>query len=248
MGLETFDKGEIKIFGREVVYGKTLKITNSLGFMPQESKLFFDLTIRETLEFYARIYQMKVEDFNERFNMIHELLDFPSEDLKVQHLSGGQQKSVSFAISIIHNPKILILDEPLVELDMVLRENIWDFLFKSTRVDNLTVFMTTHYFAEAQKADCCGYIRRGKLIFENSSENLIKALNFDHFDEALLSICLMKDDDVIKIPKGGKEFKSVVLSESDYREVPNIKKQKFRPQIMKGLFVKEMIAVQRQYS
>lgn len=112
-----------------------------------------EFTIKETLFYFGRICGMAEERIQERFKLLHELLELPDADRFVVNLSGGQKRRVSFAAAMVHEPELLILDEPTVGLDPMLREKIWQFLIESTRSSKLAVIITTHYIEEANLAN-----------------------------------------------------------------------------------------------
>lgn len=121
--------------------------------MPQEIALVDEFTIKETLFYFGRICGMAEERIQERFKLLHELLELPDPDRFVVNLSGGQKRRVSFAAAMVHEPELLILDEPTVGLDPILREKIWAFLIENTRSSKLAVIITTHYIEEANLAN-----------------------------------------------------------------------------------------------
>lgn len=98
--------------------------------MPQELALFSEFTIEETLNYFGRLYHMKSDDIRKRTDFIIELLNLPNKNKKIANLSGGQQRRVSIAAAILHSPPLLILDEPTVGVDPLLRCRIWEYLEK----------------------------------------------------------------------------------------------------------------------
>lgn len=122
--------------------------------MPQEIALTEEFSIKETIYYFGRIYGMSSEQIRERYKKLKDLLDLPPGSRQLGHLSGGQQRRVSFAAAMVHEPELLILDEPTVGLDPLLREKIWDFLVETTRTSKLAVIITTHYIEEAKQANC----------------------------------------------------------------------------------------------
>jgi ABC-type multidrug transport system ATPase subunit len=124
-----------------------------IGYMPQEIALVEEFSIKETIYYFGRIYGMSIERIRDRYKLLHSLLELPPGDRKVEKCSGGQQRRVSFAAAMVHEPELLILDEPTVGLDPILREKIWDYLVQSTRTSKLAVIITTHYIEEAKQAN-----------------------------------------------------------------------------------------------
>lgn len=125
-----------------------------IGYMPQEIALVEEFSIKETIYYFGRIYGMSSERIRDRFKLLMDLLDLPSGSKQVGQCSGGQKRRVSFAAAMVHEPELLILDEPTVGLDPILREKIWTFLVETTRTSKLAVIITTHYIEEAKQANC----------------------------------------------------------------------------------------------
>uniref|UniRef100_A0A1B6F783 ABC transporter domain-containing protein n=1 Tax=Cuerna arida TaxID=1464854 RepID=A0A1B6F783_9HEMI len=159
VGLMTLDAGEIYVkAGRK----------NNVGYMPQELGLYEHMTIVETFRYFGKLYGMKQEIVNNRSQDLVEFLDLPDHDRLVGSLSSGQQRRVSFAVAIIHNPDLLILDEPTVGIDPIISAAIWDRLLMMASSQQKTIILTTHYIEEARKADMIGLMRDGVLPAEES--------------------------------------------------------------------------------
>uniref|UniRef100_T1JLM7 ABC transporter domain-containing protein n=1 Tax=Strigamia maritima TaxID=126957 RepID=T1JLM7_STRMM len=118
-----------------------------------EIALYQELTIRETLSFFGRLYFMKRRVVKARTDFLLNFLNLPTERKLIKNLSGGQQRRVSFAVALIHEPPLLILDEPTVGVDPVLRMSIWEYLLEICSSGSVTVIVTTHYIEEARKAN-----------------------------------------------------------------------------------------------
>lgn len=123
-----------------------------VGYMPQEIALYAEFTIKETMMYFGWIFGMKTNDIMERLQFLLNFLDLPSQNRLVKNLSGGQQRRVSFAVALMHDPELLILDEPTVGVDPLLRQSIWNHLVQITKTGQKTVIITTHYIEEARQA------------------------------------------------------------------------------------------------
>lgn len=154
--------------------------------MPQEIALIEEFTIKETIYYFGRIYGMESEKLRTRYKLLHELLDLPDEDRFVGVLSGGQMRRVSFACAFIHDPELVILDEPTVGLDPVLRERIWQFLVETTLNSKISIIITTHYIDEAKLANRIGLMRNGILLAEDSPQNILITFNKPTLEDAFL--------------------------------------------------------------
>merc|ERR1719186_33410 len=97
------------------------------------------------------------------------MLDLPEENRRVSRLSGGQKRRLSFAVALLHNPKLLILDEPTVGVDPLVRARIWNHLLLLSN-SGVTIIITTHYVEEARDAHTVGFMREGRLLAQGSPE------------------------------------------------------------------------------
>lgn len=115
--------------------------------------LYGEFSIRETLRFYGFVAEMKAEKVKERTEFLVKMLMLPKASQKVNQLSTGQQRRVSLAAALIHEPELLILDEPTVGVDPVLRQLIWDHFLDVVSDGRTSVIITTHYIDETRQAN-----------------------------------------------------------------------------------------------
>lgn len=151
-----------------------------LGVVFQNSVLDSNLTVYDNLEIRASLYGIVGEEFKKKLNDLAKLLEF--EDILkrvVGKLSGGQRRRVDIARALLHNPKILILDEPTTGLDPQTRKMLWNVIFNLRKTQNMTVFLTTHYMEEAADADYVVIIDNGKISAEGIPHDLKKAYTGD---------------------------------------------------------------------
>lgn len=163
-----FDSGSVIIDGYNLA-GNADKIKNSLGVVFQNSVLDKALTVFDNLESRAALYGIHGNAFKSRLYELAELLDF--EDLlkrTVGKLSGGQLRRIDIARALLHNPKILILDEPTTGLDPQTRKILWNVISNLRKSKKMTVFLTTHYMEEAAEADNVVIIDSGKISAEGT--------------------------------------------------------------------------------
>jgi len=252
LGMKQLDSGTIKVLGKEISCEKSSKFPHLIGFMPQETALVQELTIKETLNYFGNIFQMNQVLLRQRLVMICDLLELHDVNKQVKKLSGGEKRRVSFAAALIHNPKVLILDEPTVGLDSILREKIWAFLIDSTCSSDMSVIITTHYIAEAEKSNFCGLMRHGMLLAEDSPQNIYKSLNVSNLEEAFYKLCLSESSKVSHGISNANNFQiptSLEEYSSDIKENENNnfdKREKFSWQTLNALFTKEIIRIRRQ--
>ena len=162
------------------------KIKEILNVSPQETAIAPNLTVKENLEFMAGVYQIKNKD-----NKIDELIkQFKLEEVlnkKAKTLSGGWQRKVSIAISLINDPRILFLDEPTLGLDVIARKELWKII--DSLKGKITIILTTHYMEEAESlSDRIGIMSNGKLIDIGTSKELIKKAKTKNFEDAFVTL------------------------------------------------------------
>lgn len=184
VGITSLDSGEIEMFGKP--QGTTKK--TRIGYMPQEISLVAGLTVQESVYFFGTIGGLSSEKIRERFYFLSKLLELPDKDRLTRDCSGGQQRRISFAVSLVHEPEILILDEPTVGLDPLLREKIWDFLVDLSQSKKVTVLLTTHYIEEAGQATCICLMRNGVQIAEDSPTNVLQMWDSLNLEDAFLKM------------------------------------------------------------
>ncbi len=152
-GQLSYDSGSV-IIDADNLNSNSQSIKNALGIVFQNSVLDKALTVYDNLESRAALYGIYGNKFKARLNELAELLDF--KDLlkrTVGKLSGGQLRRIDIARALLHNPKILILDEPTTGLDPQTRKTLWNVISILRKEKNMTVFLTTHYMEEAAEAD-----------------------------------------------------------------------------------------------
>ncbi|XP_031350509.1 ABC transporter G family member 23-like [Photinus pyralis] len=152
IGRKKLNSGEIWVLGGRPGSPGSGVPGARVGYMPQELALYGEFTIRETLHYFGGLVGMRNREIEERLSFLLSLLMLPPADKPVGDLSGGQQRRVSLASALIHEPELLILDEPTVGVDPVLRQIIWDHLVNITQTGSTTVIITTHYIDETRQA------------------------------------------------------------------------------------------------
>ena len=269
------DSGDICVLGSKTKAHQILDKASKIGYMPQETALVGLLTVKETIYYFGNIFQMDIDKLRERYEMIHKLLELPYDDLKVDECSGGEMRRVSFAAAMIHEPDLLILDEPTVGLDPLLREKIWTFMLDVTRKSKLAIIITTHYIEEAKQADCVGLMRNGILLAEDTPSNILQRHEVDSLEEAFLRLCVKRgiSEDAVQDDGGaGNEsnFNDFELQEqssvnnnhlqnnvhqnqTSQSEVqqndeakPTFKRKKFAWSTLRALFTKNYLQMKRQ--
>jgi len=168
-GLLPPSSGGARVFGRDIVReAKSLK--RMIGYLSQKFSLYGDLTIDENIEFFAQIHG--VSDFKDRRN---ELLAFtrlePFRKRLAERLSGGMRQKLALACTLIHTPRIVLLDEPTTGVDPVSRRDFWKILSGLLKT-GITIVMTTPYLDEAERCSRVGLMHRGRLVVADTPRNL----------------------------------------------------------------------------
>lgn len=177
VGRKFLDAGEIRL---------ALSKKAEIGYMPQDVALFQDFTIAEVFRFYGTLFNLSTDTIDKRSRELLDLLELPPVRRFIKTLSGGQQRRVSFAVALLHDPWLLILDEPTVGVDPVLCHNIWQYLVKIAAVEKKSIIITTHYIEEARNANTIGLMREGVLLTEAPPSELISSQNCSTLEEAFL--------------------------------------------------------------
>jgi ABC-2 type transport system ATP-binding protein len=183
-GLLRSSLGEAYVLGTRV---SDSRAASRIGYMPQELAMYRGLTVHENLVFYGEVFGLSKQQIDAREQALLKLVDLQDwKDALVDNLSGGMQHRISLACALLHEPKLLFLDEPTIGVDPELRASFWRY-FEQLREDGITILITTHYMDEARNCDRIGFMREGRLIAEGSPQELLEMTHTDSLEEAFLS-------------------------------------------------------------
>ena len=170
-GLLNPDEGEGHCLGCDII-NEQKKIKSQIGYMTQKFSLYEDLTVFENLDFLARLYRIK----NRKDIVAKALCDNNLEGRKKQlagQLSGGWKQRLALAACLLHEPKLLLLDEPTAGVDPLARREFWDTIHRLSEEKGMTVLVTTHYMDEAERCHRLAYLAYGHLLTKGTIDDII---------------------------------------------------------------------------
>lgn len=189
------NSGKVFINGRDLDR-ESYKIKSEIGIVFQNSVLDGALSAKENLQIRSRYYGIKKNEWKEREKILIDMLDLSSfYDKPIAKLSGGQKRRVDIARAMVHNPKLLILDEPTTGLDPQTRVSVWNLINMLREKTGMTVFLTTHYMEEAEKATYIVVMNKGSIIAEGTPNELKNTYSSDYL--ILHSRREKKTDDIL---------------------------------------------------
>lgn len=204
--------GSIRMFNRQI--GEHRPSPEWFGYMPQDCVLYGQFCPMEMLNYFARLYGLEIEETKKRSNNLLQLLGLQDNiNQKIMNMSGGQQRRVSLAVALLHRPPLLVLDEPTVGMDPVLRQIIWKHLRSLTtnKQDQqaVSVLLTTHYIEEAREADRVGFLRYGRLLAQGEPKELMQQHKADTLETVFLAFCNVDDNNnqIVQVNNEEKEDK-----------------------------------------
>jgi len=163
LGMLAPDAGEVRVLGEDP-RGFRRATRESIGYMPQLFVLYPDLTARENVDFVAATFGLLWRRRNRRVREVLQLLDlWDARDRRASDMSGGMQRRLELCCALVHEPSLLVLDEPTAGVDPMLRQNIWAEL-ERLRKGGATLVVTTQYVTEAEYCDAVGLISAGEVI------------------------------------------------------------------------------------
>ncbi|GAB2535340.1 ABC transporter ATP-binding protein [Gracilibacillus alcaliphilus] len=182
MGMEKYDAGLITINDVTV---PNRKLLNKIGYMAQSDSLYHDLTGKENIELFAHMYGKRIS--KKHTQAILDLVQLDQDKHKlVEHYSGGMKRRLSLAITFIHQPEFLILDEPTVGIDPVLKMNIWEQLHALK--ESSTLFITTHIMDEAMKCDQLLLMKNQRIAASGSPQEILETYGVSDIDQVFLKL------------------------------------------------------------
>ncbi|MFY0714415.1 ABC transporter ATP-binding protein [Seonamhaeicola sp. NFXS20] len=187
IGISNPTSGKANVAGFDV-YSNAEDIKKNIGYMSQKFALYDDLTVRENIVFFGGIYGLSRKLIKEKSDVLIEELSLQSVSNKlVGALPLGWKQKLSFSVSLIHNPKIVFLDEPTGGVDPITRRQFWELIYKAAN-QGTTVFVTTHYMDEAEYCDRVSIMVNGKIEALDTPKKLKAKFNVDNMNDVFLKL------------------------------------------------------------
>ncbi|ONI68445.1 multidrug ABC transporter ATP-binding protein [Kribbella sp. ALI-6-A] len=181
VGLQAKVTGDVEVLG---LPAGSPKLRGRIGYVTQEPSVYGDLTVTENLRFFAAVLGVSADDVDR----VIDAVDLGTHaTARVDQLSGGQRSRASLAAALLGNPELLVLDEPTVGLDPVLRRDLWD-LFHRLAADGATLLVSSHVMDEASRCDRLLLMRDGDLLADDTPADLLAAAGTADIEQAFLTL------------------------------------------------------------
>jgi ABC-2 type transport system ATP-binding protein len=176
--------GELQVLGEHPGRG----VAANIGYMTQSAALYEDLPVRDNLAFFGRLFGLSTSRIRERTAEVLEIVQLEGKERAlVRHLSGGMRQLTNLACAMIHDPRLLLLDEPTVGIDPMLRLKLWDH-FRDLNAAGTTILVTTHVMEEAERCHRVAMIADGRSIAVGSPAELRERAGAPTIEEAWLAL------------------------------------------------------------
>lgn len=187
IGISTPTSGSAKVADLDI-YKNTENIKKNIGYMSQKFALYDDLTVKENITFFGGIYGLsRVQIKIKTISLIEELGMHEIENKLVGSLPLGWKQKIAFSTALLHNPKIVFLDEPTGGVDPITRRQFWEMIYK-TADKGTTIFVTTHYMDEAEYCDRVSIMVNGKIEALDTPKNLKKQFQVNNMNDVFLKL------------------------------------------------------------
>lgn len=194
-GLSFPTSGELTVAGYNV-YTQRNKIKQNIGYMSQKFSLYDDLSVFENIRFYAAIYRLSKKEINRRAGILMQKLNLVEARNKlIRDIPLGWKQKLAFSVAIIHDPKIVFLDEPTGGVDPITRRQFWNMIYEASR-NGITVFVTTHYMDEAEYCDRVSIMVDGRIAALDTPVALRKQYNAENMNEVFLKLARVQTTEV----------------------------------------------------
>ena len=218
-GLLPISSGEAWLFGKPVD-ASDINVRRHLGYMSQAFSLYSELTVEQNLVLHARLFGIeeskipaRVEELVKRFGLENELKSLPDS------LPLGVKQRLSLSVAVVHNPEILILDEPTSGVDPIARDDFWRLIIELSRKDKVTVFITTHFMNEAARCDRISLMHAGKVLASDTPDNIIHSKDAKTLEEAFIRYLVDAGADDTNNDEKASEMPKAVTNDNEQVKV-----------------------------
>jgi ribosome-dependent ATPase len=185
-GLLPASDGQAWLFGQEID-AQDLSTRRRVGYMSQAFSLYSELTVRQNLVLHARLFQVPKEEIPERVEAVAQRFGLEQViDALPDALPLGQRQRLSLGVALIHQPELLILDEPTSGVDPVARDGFWQLLIDLSRRDKVTIFISTHFMNEAQRCDRMSLMHAGEVLVSDTPAGLVEKRGTATLEDAFI--------------------------------------------------------------
>lgn len=185
-GLLTPSSGKAWLFN-EPINSRALDTRKRVGYMTQSFSLYGELTVYQNLKLHARLFDIPEEYVENRIKEVADQFDLQRLFKQLpKQLPVGERQRLSLAVAMIHQPEILILDEPTSGVDPAARDNFWHILLKLSREHGVTIFISTHFMNEAERCDRISLMHAGKVLVTDTPQSIIKRCNRSTLEDAFV--------------------------------------------------------------
>lgn len=189
-GLLPASEGRAWLFGREID-PNDLDVRRRVGYMSQSFSLYGELTVRQNLVLHARLFHVAPERIGERVRTMAERFDLGEVlDMLPDSLPLGIRQRLSLAVAMVHEPELLILDEPTSGVDPIARDDFWRLLITLSRRDRVTIFISTHFMNEAERCDRMSMMHAGRVLDSDRPAELVRKRGAGTLEEAFIGYLL----------------------------------------------------------
>ncbi|KDN10074.1 ribosome-associated ATPase/putative transporter RbbA [Gilliamella sp. Imp1-1] len=243
-GLLPISSGKAWLFGKPVD-ASDINVRRHLGYMSQAFSLYSELTVKQNLVLHARLFGIeeskipaRVEELLKRFGLEQDAENLPDS------LPLGVKQRLSLSVAVVHNPQILILDEPTSGVDPIARDDFWRLIIELSRKDKVTVFITTHFMNEAARCDRISLMHAGKVLASDTPDHIISSKHAKTLEEAFINYLVDAGADDSNAEEHSVEPPKEILNQ-ETKTLPNHHVQGFSLNRMIGCLWRETLELSR---
>jgi ribosome-dependent ATPase len=223
-GLLEPTEGTALLFGNPMK-GGDIEARRRVGFMSQAFSLYTELTVRQNLVLHARLFDLPPEKGEARVQELIEKFGLQTvADTLAQDIPLGIRQRLSLAVAVLHEPEVLILDEPTSGVDPVARDGFWELLIRLSREENVTIFLSTHFMNEAARCDRMSMMHAGRVLAQGAPADLVKQRNAPNLEAAFIGYL---EDEAAKTAQPPVEAPAAAAATAAAAEGPHDEPGKF---------------------